>query len=148
MKKRLLVILAAVIFLFLPIVKVNAAPPVITETSYADGRITISGTGDGEIQIVLFDLDNSPLYMTTVTADGGVFSITLPPIAGLKEDTYNIRVSDYGGTETSTGTVKVTPEANPLTDGSIKNYIILAIISFVGLVGAILYGRKRKPFSR
>src|SRR5574344_2465217 len=114
MKKILLIIFA--VFLLLHMIKVNALPAIsITETNYANNRISIEGTGTGEIQIVLFGLDNLPLYMTTVTAEDGEFSITLPPISGLDEGTYNIKISDYEGVDTSTGIVEITAEANPQT---------------------------------
>ncbi len=149
MKKILLMILT--LALFLPISNINAGVPIstsisITKTSYVDGQITIEGTGTGEIQIVLFDLDNLPIYMTTVTAEEGKFLITLPPIDGLTEGTYNIKVSDYDGTNTSTGTVEIeetsqiTTEpvksevANPPTLDNISTYIISGCISLIGIV--------------
>lgn len=133
MKKVLLIVFALVLFSFM--IKVNALPAIsITETNYANNRISIEGTGTGEIQIVLFGLDNLPLYMTTVTAEDGEFSITLPPISGLDEGTYNIKISDYEGVETSTGTVEITAEANPQTSDNLIIYIILGFISFVGII--------------
>lgn len=145
MKRILLTILT--LALFLPISNINAGVPIsITKTSYVDGQITIEGIGTGEIQIVLFDLDNLPIYMTTVTAEDGKFLITLPPIDGLTEGTYNIKVSDYDGTNTSIGTVKIeetsqiTAEpvksevANPPTLDNISTYIISGCISLIGIV--------------
>ena len=92
------------ILLFFPIY-VSAAT--ITETSYKNGRITIKGTGEGELQLVLFGLDNNPLYLTTVTAEDGEFSITLPEIVGLEPGTYTIKVADYDGKNVSIKTVEV-----------------------------------------
>lgn len=133
MKKLLLIVFALVLFSFMT--KVNAGPSIsITETNYTNGRISIEGTGIGEIQIVLFGLDNLPLYMTTATAEDGEFSITLPPISGLDEGTYNIKISDYEGVNTSTGTVEITAEANPQTSDNVITYIILGFISFVGII--------------
>ena len=133
MKKVLLIVFALVLFSFMT--KVNAGPSIsITETNYTNGRISIEGTGIGEIQIVLFGLDNLPLYMTTVTAEDGEFSIILPPISGLDEGTYNIKISDYEGVNTSTGTVEITAEANPQTSDNVITYIILGFISFVGII--------------
>ena len=133
MKKVLLIVFA--LFLFSFMTKVNAGPSIsITETNYTNGRISIEGTGIGEIQIVLFGLDNLPLYMTTVTAEDGEFSIILPPISGLDEGTYNIKISDYEGVNTSTGTVEITAEANPQTSDNVITYIILGFISFVGII--------------
>jgi len=133
MKKILLIIFA--VFLLLPMIKVNAGPAIsITETNYANNRKSIEGTGTGEIQIVLFGLDNLPLYMTTVTAEDGEFSITLPPISGLDEGTYNIKISDYEGVDTSAGTVEITAEANPKTSDNVITYIVLGFISLVGII--------------
>lgn len=137
MKKSLLIILVAL--LLLPIINVNAAAPVITETSYSNGRITIKGTGDGEVQIVLFGKDNLPVYMTTVTAENGVFLVALPSISGLEEGTYNIKTSNYSGEETSTGTVVVTAEPNPPTSDNITLYVVLGTTSLIGIVALSTY---------
>ena len=133
MKKVLLIVFALVLFSFM--IKVNASPAIsITETNYANNRISIEGTGTGEIQIVLFGLDNLPLYMTTVTAEDGEFSITLPPISGLDAGTYNVKISDYEGVETSTGTVEITAEANPKTVDNVIIYFVLGVISLIGMI--------------
>ncbi len=152
MKKMIFIIFTAILFFSLSYVKAAS----ITETKYENGKISISGTGDGEIQVVLFGLDNSPLYLTTVTAENSTFSITLPEFIGLKEGTYNIKVSDYDGTNVSTASVKISyydganvsietdtevieAEKNPQTLDSIILYLIIGSICLSGIITLSLY---------
>ncbi|MFA5602260.1 MAG: hypothetical protein WDA21_00795 [Bacilli bacterium] len=140
MKKVLFIILT--LFVFLLPIYVQAAT--ITETEYSNGRISIDGTGEGEIQIVLFGLDDLPLYMTTVAAESGVFSITLPEIDGLSEGTYTVKISDYDGTNISTDIVEVTAESNPQTFDNIMLYIAVASICLIGIITSIFIYKKTK----
>lgn len=144
--KKLLLISFAFILLSL-MVKVTAAPVIsITETSYTNDRISIKGTGTGEIQIVLFGLDNAPLFMTTATAENGIFAITLPPISGLNVGIYNIKVSDYEGVNIAAGTVEIKAEVNPLTVDNIMTYIVLGSISLMGIIvlATFIYKNSKK----
>ncbi len=135
MKKLFLIIFSALLFTVM--IEVNAAAaPSITKASYIEGRIKIEGTGEGELQLVLFGLDNSPLYLTTVTAEKGLFEITLPAIDGLKEGTYNIKVSNYDGEETALGTVLIKAEVTPKTVDNLTIYVGVGAISLVVLVGS------------
>lgn len=137
MKKVKYILFALLLFLITK--NVNAAS--ITEVKYVDNKISINGAGTGEIQIVLFGLDNSPLYFTTVTAESDEFSITLPKIEGLKEGKYNVKVADYNGTNADTKSVEVIK--NPQTYDGIKLYMILAITSLIGIVSMIVVIRKK-----
>ncbi|HOZ54092.1 MAG TPA: hypothetical protein PKY25_02045 [Bacilli bacterium] len=141
MKKIVLVIFALIIFLSLG--SIEAAT--ITKTSYTNGRITIEGTGSGEIQIVLFGLDNQPLYMTTTTSENNLYSITLPEINGLTPGTYTVKVSDYDGTNVATSTVRIIAETNPQTSDNILLYIITGLICIVGIaiIGIYFYKNKK-----
>lgn len=142
MKKVKYILFALLLFLITK--NVNAAS--ITEVKYVDDKISINGAGTGEIQIVLFGLDNSPLYFTTVTAESDKFSITLPKIEGLKEGKYNVKVADYNGTNADTKSVEITPTEsikNPQTYDGIKLYVILAIISLIGIISMIVVIRKK-----
>lgn len=133
--KKLIFILCS-LFMIFNITGVNAAT--ITETKYENNKITITGTGDGTIQIVLFGLDNLPLYLTTATAEDDSFSITFPEIVGLTAGDYNIKVSDYDGTNVSTKVVRVTDEKNPQTSDNIVSYIIIGSISLLSIILLII----------
>lgn len=140
MKKIALIIFALVIFL--SICNIKAAT--ITETSYSNNRITIKGVGTGEVQVVLFGLDNKPLYMTTTTCSNNLYSITLPEIEGLTVGTYTVKVSDYDGTNVATSTVRITEEANPQTSDNIKIYLVTGVICIIGIILTTIYMYKNK----
>lgn len=136
-------ILSIIIFLLL-ITTVNVnANTTITKTDYKNGKISVQGTGEGEVQIVLFDLNNEPLFMTTVTTENGKFEITFPPIANLKEGTYKIKVSDYSGQKTSSGEVIIKAEETPQTIDKIFIYITLSTLSLTGLTFSARYLYKK-----
>lgn len=141
MKKIALIVFALIMFLSVS----NIEAATITETSYTNSRITIKGTGTGEIQIVLFGLDKAPLYMTTTTSENNLYSITLPEIEGLTPGTYTVKASDYDGTNVATSTVRVTVETNPQTSDNIKTYLITSLICLIGIVitGVYIYKHKK-----
>ncbi len=143
--KKLIFILCS-LFMIFNITGVNAAT--ITETKYENNKITITGTGDGTIQIVLFGLDNLPLYLTTATAEDDSFSITFPEIVGLTAGDYNIKVSDYDGTNVSTKVVRVTDEKNPQTSDNIVSYIIIGSISLLSIILLIIAINKSSKKSK
>lgn len=139
MKKIFIVIIT--LFIMIPLINLNAAT--ITEAEFANGRIIVKGTGEGEVQIVIFGFDKLPLYMTTTTVEeDGTFSITLPEIEELIEDkTYTIKVSDYDGTNVSTRTFNEVEV--PQTSDDIVWYIIMGSVCLVG-ISIFIYKVNRK----
>lgn len=128
--------------LFLTVTNVKAAN--ITNVTY-DGNFNIEGTGNGTVEIVLFDLDNNPIYLTTATTTNNNFSIKLPKISGLKTGKYKIKISDYNGSNVDTKNVKVTimNEENPNTFDNIIIVSIILGISVIGMIGCTIYLKKR-----
>lgn len=120
MKKVIYVFLG--LCLFFSISNVNAGVTgtpsnkiTITNVTYNNNKVTIKGTGDGVIQIVLFGEDNNPIYLTTVNSNNGVFNLTLPEIEGLKPGSYNIKVSDYDGENAVTEVVEISTSKTTTT---------------------------------
>ncbi len=141
--KKLLTSLLLLLLVFAP----NARAVTITldSVTYADGRITVAGTGEGEIQIVVFNVNKEPVYFTTTTASGGKFSLVLPVIEGL-EGECTIQIGDYKGENTTSKTIKVTKTGtvNPLTSDSVLLYGVLFVVSAILLVFSIrTYLKKR-----
>lgn len=125
---------------------INAEAATITSTEYTNGKVTINGAGEGEIQVVLFGLDNSPIYMGTTPAENGAFSITLPQINGLTEGSYAVKASDYDGTNVANGTVEITSEVNPQTLDSVSLYIFIGVGCLTGaiIMGGLVYKANKK----
>src|SRR5574344_167354 len=90
---------------FVSITNVNAAS--ITDVKYKDNKFQITGTGTGEVQIVVFDKTNSPIYMSTVTSVDGIFNSTLPSIDNIVEGDYTFKVSDYDGSNVNSKAIKI-----------------------------------------
>lgn len=121
--------------------------PKITTAEYKNSKITIKGTGAGQIQLVLFDLENAPLYMTTVQATNGEFSLILPQIDKLVSGNYKIKVADYNGANVDSKTVNVTlskNENNPKTGDNIFTSIIFCGLSVIGILGCIISFKRKK----
>jgi len=159
MKKAVLLI--TFLCFFISTVNVNAEVvvelnyPKITTAEYEDGKFKIEGTGTGQIQVVLFDLNNNPLYMTTVLATEGEYSVTLPAIEGIKEGNYKAKVADYNGENVNTKIINVklssTPiinENNPQTGDNIISSIIISGLSILGIIGCMIYFKKKNDIVR
>jgi len=140
--KKIICIITILLILF-SYNTVNAAT--INEVKYVDNQVTISGNGSGEVVIVLFDQDNLPLYLTTTTAVGDTFSITLPEIEGLSPGNYAVKTSDYDGSNVATKMLTIENVGNPQTLDNISIYIIIGIFSLLGIVIlSIILSKKNK----
>lgn len=140
MKNLYYLLITLVLFCSIPIVKAAT----ITEAKYQSGQFEITGTGSGEIQVVLFGLDNQPLYLTTTSSNNDLWTITLPQIANLVAGTYTIKASDYDGTNISTKTVEIIEEENVQTYDNVGLFVTGGIICLVGLIitGRFIYQNK------
>lgn len=122
---------------------VNAAT--IKEVKYVDNQVSLSGNGSGEVVVVLFSQDNLPLYLTTATAVGDTFSITLPEIEGLSPGNYTVKTSNYDGSNVATKILTIENVGNPQTIDNISIYIIIGIFSLLGIVifSIVLYKKNK-----
>ena len=144
MKKTYFLIAFLSIFILTTNVYAETNGPIITNAEYKNEKITVKGTGTGRIQLVLFNLDNSPIYMTTVMPEGdGDFSITLPKIDGLTDGNYKIKVADYNGEHINEKTVSVKLEKNPATGDNIMISVIIGGLCILGIAGCIILIKKK-----
>lgn len=146
--KKILILLAFLGF-FAFTISVNAAQTSalkITSAEYKNEKITVKGTGTGTIQLVLFDLQNSPLYMSTVQTSNGIFEITLPKIDSLVDGDYNIKIADYNGANVDNKilTIKIKKISNPQTSDNILISILVSGICIIGLIGCLIYMKKKE----
>lgn len=122
----------------------NVRAAELTNVSY-NGNFKVEGTGTGQIQIVIFDSNDSPVYMTTTEASEGTFSITLPKIDGLKTGEYKIKVADYDGSQADTQTLKIKVNSttqNPYTYDGIYVYLFISFLGVLGLIKGVSLLRK------
>lgn len=142
MKKYLLVLLIGFVIC---IQNVNAAT--VTSSKYENGLITITGTGTKQAQIVIFDKNNSPIYMTTAPITDGKYNIILPKIATLVKGNYVIKVADYDGKNVSETKLEIkstnTASDSPNTHDNLVTYIILFGLGCVGIGTIYIYNKKK-----
>lgn len=122
------------------IVSTNVQAATITDATY-DGNFKVTGSGSGQVQIVIFDPTDSPIYMATTPVTNGVYAITVPQIDGLTTGNYKVKVADYDGTNVSEKTIYVEIAAinNPNTYDNILISFIIGIISILGITGYIVF---------
>ena len=111
-KKIVTVILTfAMVMLF----TVPALAADLDEVTFAGSKVTISGscTTSNQVQVIVFDYNNEPIFFSTVDVNNNSFGKTLDAAFNLEEGkTYTVKVADYNGKNISTDTFTVEPE-NP-----------------------------------
>lgn len=153
MKKKLLTLVTALLILMLSMVTAMAAD---TTAKYQDGKLTVSGTGTGAVQIVLFDPDGNPLYMTTAIPDAdGSYAMTLPEIKGMKDGKYTVKTANNDGTAVKTTPVTVAAASGaaakpaPATgDTGVILWIAVVAVCAGGTVAVLASGKKKDTGKR
>lgn len=145
MKKISLLVLFLCSFMFINNVNAGVVSTSITSAKFENGNIVVKGTGTDQIQIIIFDKANAPIYMTTVIAKNGNFEITLPKIENLEAGDYQVKVANYDGSNVQSKTLIIeNATENPPTFDGIAIYFILGITSTIGILGTIIYLKNRR----
>lgn len=85
----------------------------LNEVTFADSKITVSGscTTNNQVQVIVFDYNNQPIFFSTVDVVQNSFSKTLDAAFDLEAGkTYTVKVADYNGKNVSTDTFTVESE--------------------------------------
>jgi len=109
-KKIVMVILT---FVMVTLFTVPALAADLNEVTFADSKITVSGrcTTSDQVQVIVFDYNNQPIFFSTVDVVQNSFSKTLDAVFDLEEGkTYTVKIADYNGKNVSTGTFTVESE--------------------------------------
>lgn len=104
----------------------------LDEVTYSYSRITVKGTssGDNQVQVIVFDDNEQPIYFTTVEVEDNAFDKTLDAEFDLESGkTYIVKVSNYDGTGVSEGSFTVEAEDPNVKDETPKT----GIIEYIGI---------------
>ncbi len=164
MKKNYLIIFT--LLLFIPFSVLAATPKVLTVTAENSGSdINYSGTTEDGISAVmckLYDANDVDLDSLSSSVSDNAFSGSF---TDLEDGTYSVGCARYEGGEITKATVvvgdgsstvsddtnvasdnsKKTTANNPKTyDEGIRNSLILFVICAAGVIGSIIYLKRRK----
>ncbi len=109
------IVIAIVTFVMAAMFTVPALAADLNEVTFTDSKITVSGscTTSNQVQVIVFDYNNQPLFFSTVDVVQDSFNKTLDAVFDLEAGkTYTIKVADYNGKNVSTDTFTVETE-NP-----------------------------------
>lgn len=149
MKKIILFIVAT--FLVLPFT-VNASADITNlSASYSNNSVTITGdTSDSilAVAVILYDsTGTSILRMVTDSVSNDSFNTKIDSINLEAGSTYIVKVANYDGGNYYETSFKVasttTIEDNPQTSDNIFGYIMLGIISIIGITSTGIIVKKK-----
>jgi len=109
-------VMAILTFVMVMLFTVPALAADLNEVTFADSKITVSGscTTSEQVQVIVFDYNNQPIFFSTVDVVQNSFHKTLDAVFDLEEGkTYTVKIADYNGKNVSTDTFTVESE-NPI----------------------------------
>lgn len=138
-------ILLLMVFTFIFTLQVNAAVKDITITSakYGNETIKITGTSTEEnTQIAVFDGETNVIYGVAPVTSGN-YNYESPKITLDANKEYIVKVFSLDGQIVKTSTLVFSNEANPKTGDNIAISIIAGGLSIFGIIGCILFLKKK-----
>lgn len=144
MKKVLIVIMFALMFIPNVNAKLNDRITISDSIKYENETIKVSGTSnnDDDVQVAIFDGNNMIIYgVAPVTNDNYNYvssKITLTP-----NKEYTVKVASVNGQTVEEGVLRVAAPKNPQTYDGINTFIIFGVISVIGIVGCSIFLKKR-----
>jgi hypothetical protein len=128
--------------------------------TYDNSKIKVEGTctTSDQVQVIVFDANNQPLYFATVDVVDNAFSKTLDASFDLiQESTYTVKVADYNGSNLSkktfvvssssdNGDTTVNVNAETTQTGDYSNMVLWITALFVsgGVFTILIIIKKRK----
>ena len=157
MKKIILTLIMTLTIMMMPIVKA-ANITTMSASESTSGEITISGTVEDSVIAVatlIYDSkgENLITMQTVQVNDDNTYNATFT----LDAETYVVKVADYSGgnyktatisPNTTTSGVSSSEDYNPKTGDNILLYVVLGLISLVGLSSIAIYFKKTTKASR
>lgn len=145
--KKILSVLFIGLITILPL-NVNAKNISTLDVTSKDNKISVSGTTEnGVLAIaVLVYLNDDLIHMETCSNNNNKYSCELTK--SFEKGEYIIKVADYEGGDYISKNININiTENNPQTGDNIINSIIIGGLSILGIIGSIIYFKKKENYN-
>ena len=141
-------VLLALLLIVLPVTVFAAENPSVTKLELTNDKQVITFKGemeDGSLAVMckLYNSNNEEIDLLSSAVDNKNFDGSFSNVA---DGTYNVACANYEGGEVKKVEVVVNNTAsNPNTyDAGISSFIIVSIVSILGIIGISIYMKKKK----